>query len=181
MIIHPASHFFEALPPQLEPHEEEIIYPHPTWPGVSCNQLGIVYIDDEIYTSLHYFNSPFFRSIKAPHFNLGAKPVVVYECYHGTRIKGKMIYHINGNVYDYRKENLLVCGDLKNPLTKVAKENKSSFILKSVQHLVKLENKFIKEGISNQELHETLMLPPWLIAARKKYKDGALVFKKEKS
>lgn len=181
MIQFPCTSLFDAKIPVLEDHEEEILFFHPIWKGIKCNQLGVVYFDEEKYSSIGLFPNITYRTLKSPHTVLGTKEVVVYECYYGGDFKRKQFYHVNGNPYDFTPDNLIPTNDYKHPRREEAKENKKRFLEKTLHHLVRLEEKFNKEGISNQELHDFLMLPLWIRNARRIFRDGKIRYNKVKN
>lgn len=180
MIQFPCTSLFDAKIPILENHEEEVFFFHPKWEGIKCNQLGVVYFDEDVYAVLNCSPSAIFRTILRPHVVLGTKEIITYECYYGGDWKGKQFYHINGNPYDFSPDNLIPTNNHNHPRHEEAKENKKKFLEKTLHHLVRLEEKFNKEGISNQELYKFLMLPLWIINARKTFRDGKIRYNKVK-
>lgn len=180
MIQFPCTSLFDAKIPVLEADEEEVFFPHPKWEGIKCNQLGVVYFDEERYSSIGLFPNITYRTLKSPHIVLGTKEVVVYECYYGGDFKRRQFYHVNGNLYDFTPDNLIPTNDYKHPRHEEAKENKKAFIKRTMEHLVRLEQRFSKEGIEKEDVYNLLMLPLWIRNARKIYVDGRIKYNKEK-
>ena len=174
MIIYPAKNLFQAKFPTLEDHEEEIFYQHPT-EDIKCNQLGVLYYDEDRYSTYptasgatvrehQKFNKEGARSV-------GSKIKIIWECYHQEILGiGAHCLFLNANPLDRTKENILMISKIDPATKKEASRAKAKFISNTVDHLITLERKFEKEGISNQQLHKLLQIPNWLTCARRKYK-----------
>lgn len=174
MIRHSSNHWFECLYPTLEPGEEEIFYQHPT-EGFKCNQLGVLYYDEARYVVYDLLRASVVRELAVWNGDkmraLGSKFKIVWECYHGEIIEGRSHFTLaNNNPLDLTRENLLLTTnvDKKDRLRMAAK--KSRFVKASAEYLVGIEPKYEKRGMDNQQLYKSLLLPNWLITARKKYK-----------
>lgn len=173
MIYFPARHYFEALSPQLEEHEEEIQFPHPT-EDLYCNQLGIIFYNEEKYYMVHASSGITLRHTDAQSGHqtkraVGAKARIVWECYNST---GKTMthphfYHKNGNVLDFSYGNIVTAEDLTSKERMIVANKRRKFIHESVRYLIQLEKKH-EEGMGIEELYKSLMLPDWLINQRQK-------------
>lgn len=174
MIIHPAKHFFQAKFPTIEDHEEEIFYQHPT-EDIKCNQVGILYYDEDRYSAYSTLSGSVVREHQTYNGRaarlVGSKPKVIWECYHNRLLeRGSHFLFLNANPLDLTKENLLTLIEIDPDIRKEAAKAKKKFIDNSMDHLIRLEKKFEKEGITNQQLHKMLQIPNWLSCARRKYK-----------
>lgn len=108
MIIKPATHLFDALPPKLEDGEEEIWFRHPKWP-VQCNQLGILFFDDGeqvVGNQRDQYYLMYGKKSSERHF-LGGRARIVMECYHQLDYSGYQFHHRDCNPYNYSMENLV--------------------------------------------------------------------------
>ena len=111
MIIHPTTNYFDALSPQLEDHEPEIFFQHPT-EDIKCNQIGAIYYNEEKYFYLNVaiggvIREAAYRPGEKSRRNVGSKVRVVWECYTGKVYDGPGTPHFffgNGNLLDYREE-----------------------------------------------------------------------------
>lgn len=168
------KHWFECLYPVLGESEEEIFYHHPT-EEIKCNQIGILFYSDERYVSYDMPTGSVVREFSSYNKGkmriVGAKPKIIWECYYGRPLEsGSHFLFLNGNPLDVSKDNLLAINKT-DPTTKaIAIEVKREFIYNSVQHLVKLEEKYKKRGIDPETLHKLLIIPNWLSGARKRWK-----------
>ena len=167
MIVHPARHIFEAKFPSLEDHEEEIFYQHPVH-DIKVNQLGVIYCNESIFSIYDKRGTSIVRIMKTG-LSFGSKTKVIYECYTGKTVSSPHFFFANGNPLDTRKENLVMSGPLSGKEREPYIRIKNRFIKASVEHLVKLETKMEAVGIGKTELHELLLLPQWLKAARERY------------
>lgn len=174
MIQFPTTNLFDAKLPIFEDGEEEIFYQHPEF-DIKCNQLGALYLDEDVYYVVYSRYGIYVRSRENQNGkikfrdNLGMKQKIVWECYAGRRLNsGKQFYHVNGNVLDFSYGNLApaASSDPKAAAAMVGK--KKRFIQTSVDRLLELELKYQERGIPKDELHELLQLPQWLISAREK-------------
>ncbi len=169
MIIPKATNIFDALSPMLEDHEEELFFQHPTL-DIKCNQLGAVYYNEDKYMYLHNKQGGSFMETRSRK-NLGSKVRVVWECYQGQTHSGSGSPHFffaNGNILDYRPENVFLSNDLLPKEKAQMAREKAKFILSSVQRLMELEIYYEKRGIKKEELHTAMLIPVWLVNARKR-------------
>jgi hypothetical protein len=169
VIVPKATNLFDALSPMLEDHEEELFFQHPTL-DIKCNQLGAVYYNEDKYMYLHNKQGGSFMETKSRR-NLGSKVRVVWECYRGQTHSGSGSPHFffaNGNILDYRPENVFLSNDLLPKEKAQMAREKAKFILSSVQKLMELEIKYEKVGIKKEELHTAMLIPVWLVNARKR-------------
>ena len=168
MIVHTSRHLFEAKFPTLEDHEEEVFYQHPVQ-AIKCNQLGVLYCDESVYGIYNKADSSMVRNQKT-RITCGTKPKVIWECYTGQIVHSPHFFYANANPLDLRFENLIHSKPLsakeRAPYIKI----KARFVKASVEHLLKLEDRAEKVGISISDLHSILMIPHWLVAAREKVK-----------
>jgi len=170
MLVYPARHLFEAKFPQLEDHEEEVFFQHPVH-AIKCNQIGILYFDENIYTFYEKSGFSVVRKIETattPRVTLGTKQRVIWECYMGRIVVSPHFLYANGNPLDLRFDNMKVVTDLPRKEWAVYQETRRKFIKASVDHLMKLEVRMEKMGMSKDELYTFLLLPNWLMAARQK-------------
>lgn len=179
MIVHPARHLFEAKYPTLEDHEEEIFYQHPTQ-DIKCNQLGVIYYNESIFSIYDKRGTSIVRITKTG-LSFGSKTKVIYECYTGQTVSSPHFFFANGNPLDTRKENLVMSGPLSGKEREPYLRTKNRFIKASVEHLIKLETKMQAVGVGRHELHELLLLPQWLKAARERYVAPVAKFSTRKS
>ena len=173
MIKFPAAHLFEAKAPVLEDHEEEIIYVHPTG-EFSCNQLGVLYYDEDKYSLLENINGSYMRTNDKRNVSKGTKLRLVYECYKSvifTSRNSPHIYQANANIYDCTEENLVLASSVTRQEQVALFSVKKQFTNKSIEHLIQIENRWSLLGVSKEELWTMLVIPYWLLGARKKY-DG---------
>lgn len=166
MIVYPAKHLFEAKFPVLEPHEEEIFFPHPT-EEIYCNQLGALYYEEGTYTVYDKNDSKQVRQQRTGK-NVGSKMRVIWECYVGKLVSSPHFLFVNGNPLDTRFENIRKISELGQKEWTELKTVKKNFIENSVDHLLKLEARAGNIGIDKNELYSILMLPYWLVSARKR-------------
>lgn len=174
MIVPNPKHLFEATSPVLEDHESEIHYQHPT-EDIYCNQLGIVFYNEEKYRLL--VSNAGIAVKTRENVNVGSKNRIVWECYRNQIYSGAgspHYFHMNGNVYDFTPDNLKISTELTTRERAAASAARSAFIKESVKYLKALEKKFEKRGIEIHNLYETLNLPTWLINARKRTMDPSL-------
>ena len=177
MIYFPAKHYFEALSPQLEEDEEEIFFHHPT-EDLYCNQLGIIFYNEEKYymvhtsagTTLRYTDRESGHQTKRA---VGAKARIVWECYNssGKTMTHPHFYHRNGNVMDFSYGNVVTAEDLTSKERMMVAGKRRRFIQESIRYLIQLEKKH-EEGMGIEALYQSLMLPDWLVNGRQKL-DGA--------
>lgn len=108
MIIKPATHLFDALPPKLEDGEEEIWFRHPKWP-VQCNQLGVLIFDDDVQVVGNARDQYYLMYGKKGHERhfLGGRARIVMECFHQISYEGFQFHHRDTNPYNYTEENLV--------------------------------------------------------------------------
>jgi hypothetical protein len=167
MIVHPARHLFEAKFPTLEDHEKEIFYQHPEH-DIKCNQLGIIYCDDAVYSIYDRRGTSMVRFLKTG-LSFGSKTKIIWECYTGQSAFAPHFFFANGNPLDTRRENLVLCGPLSDKDRQPYIRIKREFIKASVEHLIGLEQRMEAVGIDQTQLHELLLLPQWLIGARERF------------
>lgn len=178
------KHLFECVYPVLPEHEEEIFFQHPT-EAIKCNQLGVLYYDEERYVTYDLRSGSIVREHAAwngvkPRL-IGSKPKVVWECYHNEKLgNGIHFFYVNSNPLDWTVENLLIQNRLDAKSRLEAGKSKSLFIKNSVEHLIKLEVKFKEKGIEKKELHQALQLPTWLSGARSRYTGPVSKYKVKK-
>jgi hypothetical protein len=174
MIIYPAKNLFQAKFPTIEDHEEEIFFQHPK-EDIKCNQLGVLYYDEDRYSTYPTASGATVREHqkfnKVAARSVGSKTKIVWECYHQEILEiGAHCLFLNANPLDMTKENIIMLSKTDPATKKEASKAKAKFISNSIDHLIGLERKFEKEGISNQQLHKLLQIPNWLACARKKHK-----------
>ena len=169
MIVYPAQHLFEAKFPKLEDHEEEVFFHHPV-EEIYCNQLGALYYESSSYVCYDKNESNVVRNQKTGK-NVGTKIRVIWECYTGKIVTNPHFLFVNGNPLDTRRENMRKISELPKKEWEALQSVKKRFIQKSVEHLVKLEERASKMGLSNSELNQILMLPYWLVSARRRLGD----------
>ena len=186
MIKFPAAHLFEAKAPMLEDGEEEILYVHPTG-EYSCNQLGVLYYDEEKYSLLENINGSYMRTNDKRNISKGTKLKLVYECYKNILFEGRNsphIYQANANIYDFTEENLILSASITRQEQVALHAVKKEFINKSLERLIQIENRWSLLGVSKEELWTMLVIPYWLIGARKRHdgikKWGRKITKKRK-
>ena len=173
MIQFPCTNLFDAKLPIFEDGEEEIFYQHPVY-DIKCNQLGSLYLNEDKYYVVYSVYGIYIRvreedgKLKFKD-NIGMKQKIVWECYNSIHLtSGKQFYHVNGNILDFSHGNLVPTSYLEEKLMAPIISKKKKFIKSSVEKLLELENKYKERGIEKDELYELLMLPMWLINARKK-------------
>lgn len=177
LIFKPAKNVFEAISPKLEDHEEEIIYVHPSLPGISCNQIGILYFDESIYALVENTNGSYLRSSNDKNRSYGTKIRIVWECYKGRVYelpRSPHIYQINANVYDYTEDNLLLAKEADKKTQDLLNSRRKNFINESIVHLMKIEKRWTPLGFTPDELWTLMGLPFWLVGARRRH-DGEKV------
>ena len=155
----------------LEDHEEEIIYIHPSG-EFSCNQLGVLYYDEDKYVLLENVNGSYMKTTDRKNLSKGTKLRLVWECYHNQIYPTKNsphIYQANANVYDFTQENLILASSLNKYWQRDLNSVRKEFISKSIDHLIKIENRWSLLGVSKEEVWTMLVIPYWLVGARKRY------------
>jgi hypothetical protein len=167
MIIHPAKHWFQALFPMLEEGEEEQFYQHPQY-DIKCNQLGVLYCDETIFSIYDKRDTSMVRILKTGR-SVGTKTKVIWECYTGQIVHTPHFFYVNGNPLDTRFENMIMSGPLSAKERAPYLRTKNRFIQASIEHLLKLESKMQGLGIDREQLYEMLLLPQWLKGARERY------------
>lgn len=100
----PAKHFFECFPPLLNKDEEEVWFRHPILP-LQCNQLGVIEYDEEVYTCTNQSKIKMVWNGKADW--IGTREKIVMDCYEGFSHKHYIFFHRDGNLCDFRYENLV--------------------------------------------------------------------------
>jgi len=169
MIVYPAKHFFESKFPMLEDHEEEIFFHHPLY-DIKCNQIGVLYYDDEEFVLWQNCKGNTMQNKKINR-QIGSKTKIAWECYHGEILTGTHFLYANGNILDLRKENLLFQSNLsKQEQLRLAKIKKN-YQIASALYLKTIETRVEKWGISKEELYDFLTIPSWLKGARKRIKE----------
>ena len=169
MIVPKATNIFDALAPMLEDHEEELFFQHPT-EDIKCNQLGVVYYNEDKYLYLHNKQGGSFME-SGTRRNLGSKVRIVWECYRGQTHSGAGSPHFffaNGNILDYRPENVFLSNELMPKEKAEMARSKAKFILFSIQRLMELEIYYEKRGIKKEDLYTAMLIPVWLVNARKR-------------
>lgn len=158
----------------LEDHEEEIFFEHPT-EDIRCNQLGVLYFDEDRYVSYTMTTGSIVREHES--YNglrirmVGSKHKIAWECFHGEILdSGTHFMFRNANSLDTTKDNLLPLTRVDKSIKAEASATKSKFFKASLEHLIKLEEKHKERGIESAELHKLLQLPTWLTGARKRWK-----------
>ena len=171
------KHWFECMYPVLKDKEKEIFYQHPL-EDIKCNQLGVLYYNEERYTTYDLRSGSVVREhyawngVKAK--IIGTKLKIIWECYHNNNLaSGSQFLFTNGNPLDLTMENVLAINRIDEATKKEVTKIKARFIQNSVEHLIKLEAKYEKRGIEQKQLHDLLQIPNWLVGARKRYK-GAI-------
>lgn len=152
----------------LEDDEEEVFFQHPVY-EIKCNQLGVLYYDEEVYASYDKGGSSVVRKIETattPRIVLGTKQRVIWECYMGRIFISPHFVYVNGNPLDTRFDNMKIVTDLPRKEWAKYQETKRKFIKASVLHLLEMEVRMQKMGLTKEELHSFLLLPNWLVAAR---------------
>ena len=167
MIVHPARHLFEAKYPTLEHHEQEHFYQHPIY-DIKVNQLGVIYYNESIFSIYDKRGTSVVRDLKTGK-GLGNKTKIIWECYTGETFHAPHFFFANGNPLDTRRENLVLCAPLSATARQPYIRIKRAFAQASIEHLLKLETRMAAVGIGKTELHELLLLPQWLKAARERY------------
>jgi hypothetical protein len=170
--------------PTLPDLEEEIFYQHPT-EAIKCNQLGVLYYDEERYVTYDVRSGSVVREHAA--WNgvkarlVGSRPKVVWECYHQEKLgNGVHFVYMNSNPLDLSIENLKVHSKLDARTKLETSKVKSLFVKNSVEYLIKLEDKHKKRGMDKSDLHEALQIPNWLSGARSRYTGPVSKYKVEK-
>lgn len=181
MIRRDPKHWFECLYPTLEKKDKEIFFKHP-FEDIKCNQLGVLYYDEERYVAYDSRTGSVVREHLAWNGKavrvLGSRSKVVWECYHQEKLEsGSHFIFMNCNTLDWSMENLLILSKLDANTKSEVTKARSEFIKNTVEHLVKLEAKYEKRGIEQKQLHDLLQIPNWLSGARSRYK-GAKYAKK---
>lgn len=165
------TNYFNALSPTLEENEEEIIYTHPVLEGISCNQLGALYADEDKYKVKPSRAGLTIEDKKG--LVVGTKIKLVWECYRGISsvgIPGKFIYHVNANVYDFTPDNIKRQHELTKQEISVIYKTKNDFIYASVLKFIEIENKYADRGLDKEDLFNMFTIPKWLSLARNRYK-----------
>ncbi len=166
MIVYPAKHIFEAKFPTLEDQEEEVFYQHPIH-DIKCNQLGALYYEESKFAVYEKGDTSVVRD-QITRKNCGSKLRVIWECYTGEIFPSPHFLFVNANPLDTRRENLV----LSKPLTLAEREpylrKRRKFVIESVKHLIKIEERMAKMGVEKEQLYAMLMLPYWLRSAREK-------------
>jgi hypothetical protein len=166
MIVYPARHLFEAKFPKLEDHEEEIFFQHPVH-EIKINQLGVLYYDESVYAVYEKQDTAIVRHTPTRR-NCGSKIRIIWECYTGELAFGPHFLFVNGNPLDLRWENIRKSNTLTSKERDQLLAVKRKFTKKSVEHLIKIEERAEKLGMDITELHKFLLLPHWLVVARAK-------------
>jgi hypothetical protein len=171
MIIHPAKHLFQAKFPTLEEHEEEVFFQHPVH-RIKCNQLGVLYWEGFEYTVYDKADTSIVRDMTTRK-NCGSKLRVIWECYVGEQVTSPHFLYVNGNPLDTRFDNMIKTSTLTLKEKEAFLNVKRRFVNASVDHLIKLEARAERMGLSISELYSILMLPYWLISARKRFEEAS--------
>jgi predicted metallo-beta-lactamase superfamily hydrolase len=167
------KHLFECMYPVLKEKEKEIFFKHPT-EDIKCNQLGVIYYDEERYVCYDTRTGSVIKELekwnKKAARTIATKNKVIWECYHQDNLEaGTQFLFTNGNPLDLTKDNLLAITRLEPEVRKSASETKKRFIKNSVDYLVHMESKFEKRGMDKPALYEALQIPNWLLGARKRW------------
>lgn len=163
MIIPKPKHYFEATYPVLEEGEEIIWYRHPEHP-LSCNQLGMVFFDDDIVWCFGRRNQYRYNVKGNPKFFiLGSEERVICECLTGISYKGKAFLYKDGNPYNKTLENLLPYKSINTDELKDANNRWREFVNASVDYMNSRKPLIEKRGIDPAEYWSLMELPDWLI------------------
>ena len=167
------TNFFDAMSPILEDHEEEILYKHPVH-EIECNQLGILYFDEDVYTYKQGRNGIYLQDKGKK--TVGSKGILIWECYRGITcdsVWSPYVYHLNGNLMDYTPDNIMIAKEIPPDFKQTALKNRNTFVINSVKRLMQLEQKYLPRGIEKKELNAMFSVPGWLALARNKIKTHA--------
>lgn len=108
MIIKPATHLFDAMPPKLDDGEKELWFRHPKWP-VQCNQLGVLIFDDDVQVvrnARDQYYLMYGKKVHERHF-MGGRARIVMECFHQISYEGFQFHHRDCNPYNFTEANLV--------------------------------------------------------------------------
>lgn len=164
MIFPIVNHFFDAKFPVLEDHEEEILFPHPTWPGVQANQLGAIYFDEDLYTVVIDPREQFRlrRKGESNVYCLGLREKVAMECYTGRSFKGYNFFHIDGNPLNTTFENLVFFVNKGKGIDEY-QSRKKAFIRRTLDYMKTREPLIKKRGIEPIDYWSAMNLPDWIM------------------
>ena len=153
--------------PMLEDGEKEIFYQHPEH-DIKVNQLGVIYCDNDKYGIYDKVDTSMVRS-QITRRSLGTKTRIIWECYTGQLVFTPHFFFVNANPLDTRKENMVLSGPVSAKDRQPYLRTRARFTQASVEHLMKIEGRMEKVGLSKAELYDLLLLPQWLKSAREKY------------
>jgi hypothetical protein len=143
MIIPNPKHIFQKCFPQLEKGEEEIFYPHPEW-DIKVNQIGVVYPGESMtyysYSALSdKVNINDLKTVKTS----SPKNKIIAQCYAGSMDVPFTIRPLDGNPYNYTKENLLWNEKHK----KEASEKYKAFKYNTLEYMLKKDEELKARGL----------------------------------
>jgi hypothetical protein len=165
MIAHQSKSWWDCVFPKLEDDEEEVWFTHPT-ENIKCNQIGFLDFDDQEYMTvdLPYKSCYIRKKNSAGKFviSIGTKCNVVWECYHQTKTKTRIL-HANHNENDYTFDNLH-CTVGETTYEKVVRNKKKrEWETRSAEILLEKEAAMAAKGLDKSTYRAFLMLPSWLI------------------
>ena len=162
MIIQIPTSYFDCVWPRLEDNEDEEFFYHPTLEGIYCNQIGMLYLDDDLYTQIingYVYIIPTKKII-------GRDEEIVWECYHSQILLDDKIDFKDGNHLNRTRDNLYIKS--REPYKRKSEvRSLDSFWKNSINYLNELEEKWAKLGVSPDHLHEMLQISHLLKAKRK--------------
>ena len=167
MINSSPANYFQCVLPSLEPNEEEIWFQHPT-ESLKCNQLGVLFFDEEEYSMVHLPPKGCYlrKRNEAGQFyiSIGTKSNIVWECYHQTQTKCRII-HLNYNEIDFTISNLYSIAE-ETPYQNIVRNKKRRAWEKESAHvLLRKEAAAAAKGLDRETYRALMRFPAWLISA----------------
>jgi hypothetical protein len=131
------DNLFEALPPKIPIEVREVWYQHPIHPYI-LNELGeirsldpqIEFLESDFWT----YKPKYGEHTKWPGHVRGVynKDRILFQAYNNTKKRISKLYHLDGNPYNFRKDNIVGMGYGDPKLVRVGLENKYEFIRNTI-------------------------------------------------
>ena len=173
MIVHPCTNLFDCLYPQLEDHEEEIIYQHPIYPDIKCNQIGVLYYDESKYATGVNHGIPSLRTIKSNNNKfIGSKWRMCWECYHGKEAPS-LVNLWDFNPYNCTKENLYLTKEIPKNEYQYRLHLRKKFAAKTIEKLEAFAARH--DHMTIDEIKAHFQLPVFLVSGWDSYRAGRRV------
>ena len=131
------DNLFETVPPKIPIEVRDIWYQHPIQPFL-LNELGEIKSSDPdmgfLETDFWTYQPKYGPNAKwAGHVKgIYDKRRVLFQAYHNTKKRISKVYHLDGNPYNFRKDNLVGMGYGDPDMVQIGIQNKYQFIRNTI-------------------------------------------------